>query len=91
MASWTTSACFFLNFYLLYPTLIFPFDITQVKTHLPLNMCWAIGMYKLKSKTLQKNSVHLGGKEACTGLAYVCLKRAKRIVQLTVESIYKFW
>ena len=36
---------------------------------------------------LDKAVVDLGPKEACTGLTFVCLSRAKRLVDLMVEPM----
>ena len=38
-------------------------------------------------QTLDKAVIDLGPKEACTGLTFVCLSRAKRLVDLMVESM----
>ncbi|CAM9499899.1 unnamed protein product, partial [Ectocarpus sp. 12 AP-2014] len=55
---------------------------TQVRTHLPLRLCWAITMHKSQGQTLAKAVIDLGPKEACTGLTFVCLSTAKRLVDL---------
>ena len=49
--------------------------------HLQLGLCWAITM---QGQTLDKAVKDLGPKEACTGLTFVCLSRAKRLVDLIV-------
>ena len=36
---------------------------------------------------LDKAVIDLGPKEACTGLTFVCLSRAKRLVDLVVETM----
>ena len=71
---------------------IFPVDTwqdggTPVRTQLPLRLCWAITMHKSQDQTLDKAVIDLGPKEACTGLTFVCLSRAKRLVDLMVEPI----
>ena len=60
---------------------------TQVRTQLPLRLCWAITMHKSQVQTLDKAVIDLGPKEACTGLTFVCLSRAKRLVDLMVEPM----
>ena len=48
--------------------------------HLQLRLCWAITVHKSHGQTLDKVVIDLGPKEACTGLTFVCLSRAKRLV-----------
>ena len=55
--------------------------------HLQLRLCWAITMHKSHVQTLDKVVIDLGPKEACTGLTFVCLSRAKRLVDLIVEPM----
>ena len=61
---------------------------TQVRTQLPRRLCWAITMHKSQGQTLDKAVKDLGPKEACTGLTFVCLSRAKRLVDLMVCLLY---
>ena len=42
-------------------------------------------MHKSHVQTLDKAVIDLGPTEACTGLTFVCLSRAKRLVDLIVE------
>ena len=44
-------------------------------------------MHKSQGQTLNKAVIDLGAKEACTGLTFVCLSRAKRISDLIVEPM----
>ena len=53
--------------------------------HLQLGLCWAIAMHKSHGQTLDKVVIDLGPKEACPGLTFVFLSRAKRLVDLIVE------
>ena len=55
--------------------------------HLQLGLCWAITMHKSQGQTLDKAVIDLGPKEACTGLTFVCLSRAKKLVDLIVEPV----
>ena len=55
--------------------------------HLQLGLCWAIIMHKSHGQTLDKVVIDLGPKEACTGLTFVCLSRAKRLVDFMVEPM----
>ena len=52
--------------------------------HLQPGLCWAITMHKSQGQTLDKADIDLHPKEACTGLSFVCLSRAKRLVDLIV-------
>ena len=44
-------------------------------------------MHKSQGQTLEKAVIELGPKEACTGLTFVCLSRAKRLADLMVEPM----
>ena len=59
----------------------------QTRTQLPLKLCWAMTMHKSQGQTLQMAVIDLGVKEACTGLTFVCLSRAKNIRDLIVEPM----
>ena len=54
---------------------------------LQLGLCWATTMHKSHGQTLDKVVIDLGSKEACTGITFVCLSRAKRLVDLMVEPM----
>ena len=72
---------------------IVPVDATwmdgtnMLRTQMPLKLSWAITMHKSQGQTLNKAVIDLGAKEACTGLTFVCLSRAKRISDLIVEPM----
>ena len=55
--------------------------------HLQLGLCWAITMHKSHGQTLDKVDIDLGPNEASTGLTFVCLSRAKTLVDLMVEPM----
>ena len=59
---------------------------TMTKAQLSLKLCWALTMHK-SQQTLPMPVIDLGKREACTGLTFVCLSRAKRIVDLIVEPM----
>ena len=44
-------------------------------------------MHKTQGQTFDKAVIDLGPKEAWTGLTFVCLSRAKRLVDLIVEPM----
>ena len=44
-------------------------------------------MHKSQGQTSDKAAIDLGPKEACTGLTFVCLSRAKRLGDLIVEPM----
>ena len=55
--------------------------------HLQLRLFCAITMHRSQDQTLDKAVIDLVPKEACTGLTFVCLSRAKRLVDLMVEPV----
>ena len=55
--------------------------------HLQMGLCLAITMHTSQGQTLDKAVIDLGPKEACTGLTFICLSRAKRLVDLIVEPM----
>ena len=44
-------------------------------------------MHKSQGQTLDNAVIDFGPKEACTGLTFVCLSMAKRLVDLMVEPM----
>ena len=69
---------------------MFPFFCNTPSTcnhHLQLQPCWAITMHKSQGQILDKAVIDLGPNEAYTGLTFVCLSRAKRLVDLMVEPM----
>ncbi|CAN0330110.1 unnamed protein product, partial [Scytosiphon promiscuus] len=60
---------------------------TMTRAQLPLKLWWASTMHKSQGQTLSMAVIDLGKIEACTGLTFVCLSRAKRIVDLIVEPM----
>ena len=52
-----------------------------------LKLCWALTMHKLQGQALDKAVIDLGKREACTGLTFVCLSRAKRIDDVLVTAM----
>ena len=55
--------------------------------HLQLRLCWAITMHKSQGQALDKAVIDFGPKDACTGLTFVCLSTAKRLVDLMLEPM----
>ncbi|CAN0403944.1 unnamed protein product, partial [Ascophyllum nodosum] len=53
----------------------------------PLALCWAITMHKSQGQTMDKAVVDLGKSESTAGLTFVCLSRAKRLVDLLIEPM----
>ena len=53
----------------------------------PLALCWAITMHKSQGQTIYKAVFDLGKSEATAGLTFVCVSRAKRLVDLLVEPM----
>ena len=59
----------------------------MTRTQLPLKLCWALEMHKSQGQTLGKAVIGFGKIEACTGLTFVCLSRAKRIDDVLVTAM----
>ena len=60
---------------------------TMTRTQLPLKLCWALTIHKSQGQTLDKAVIDLDKREACTGLTFVCLSRAKQIDDLLVTAM----
>ena len=71
----------------MYVPFFFDNTLPTCNHHLQLGLCWAITMHKSQGQTLDKAVIDLGPKEACTGLTFVCLSAAKRLVDLMVEPM----
>ena len=57
------------------------------QVQVPLALCWAITMHKSQGQTMDKAVVDLGKSESTAGLTFVCLSRAKRLVDLLIEPM----
>ena len=64
-----------------------PPNVSPGLARVPLALCWTITMYKSQGKTVDKAVIDLGKSEATAGLTFVCLSRAKRLVELLVEPM----
>ena len=59
----------------------------ETRQQVPLALCWAIIMHKSQGQTMDKAVVDLGKSESTAGLTFVCLSRAKRLVDLLIEPM----
>ena len=59
----------------------------ETRHQVPLALCWAITMHKSQGQTMDKAVVDLGKSESTAGLTFVCLSRAKRLVDLLIEPM----
>ena len=59
----------------------------ETRQQVPLALCWAITMHKSQGQTMHKAVVDLGKSESTAGLTFVCLSRAKRLVDLLIEPM----
>ena len=59
----------------------------EKRQQVPLALCWAITMHKSQEQTTDKAVVDLGKSESTAGLTFVCLSRAKRLVDLLIEPM----
>ena len=56
----------------------------ETRQQVPLALCWAITMHKSQGRAMDKAVVDLGKSESTAGLTFVCLSRAKRLVDLLI-------
>ena len=61
--------------------------IYEIRRQVPLALCWSITMHKSQGQTMDKAFVDLGKSESTAGLTFVCLSRAKRLVDLLIEPM----
>ena len=59
----------------------------MIRTQLPLKLCWALTIHKSQGQILAKTVIDFGKREACTGLTFVRLSRAKRIDDVLVTAM----
>ena len=57
----------------------------ETRQQVPLALCWAITMHKSQGQTMDKAVVDLGKSESTSGLTFVCLSRAKSLVDLLID------
>ena len=62
-------------------------NMQKSREQLPLALCWAITMHKSQCQTVDKTVIDLEKSEVTAGLIFVCLSRAKRLLDLLVESM----
>ena len=59
----------------------------EIRRQVPLALCWSITMHKSHGQTMDKAVVDLGKSESTAALTFVCLSRAKRLVDLLIEPM----
>ena len=59
----------------------------EIRHQVPLARCWSITIHMSQGKTMDKAVVDLGKSESTAGLTFVCLRRAKRLVDLLIEPM----
>ena len=59
----------------------------ESREQLPLALRWAIAMHNSQGWAIEKAVIDLGKYEATAKLTFVCLSRAKRLVDLLVEPV----
>ena len=59
----------------------------ETRQQVPLVLCWAATMHKSQGQTMDKAVVDLGKPESTAELTFVCLSRAKRVVDLLIEPM----
>ena len=57
----------------------------ETRQQVPLALCWSIAMHKSGGHTMDKAVVDLGKSESTARLTFVCLSRAKRLVDLLIK------
>ena len=61
-------------------------NVSPGLARVPLAMGWAITMHKSQVQTVDKAVIDLGKSEVTARLTFVCLSRAKRLVDLPVGA-----
>ena len=56
------------------------------RTQLPLNLAWALTLYKVQGQTIKKMWWHPGVREWSTGAYYVAISRVKRLRDLLIDA-----
>ena len=59
----------------------------ESREQLPLALCWATTMHKNQGQTVGKAVTDLRKSEATAGLTFVCLSRAKQLLDLLMEPM----
>ena len=59
----------------------------ETRQQVPLALCWSITMHKSQGQAMDKAVVDLRKSESTAGLTFVCLSRAKRLVDLLIEPM----
>ena len=63
-------------------------DTSQDSRQLSVALCWSISMYNIQGHTIDKAAIDLDKSEATARLTlFVCLSRAKRLVDLLIEPM----
>ena len=59
----------------------------ETRHQVPLALCWSIKVHKSQGQTMDKAVVDLEKSESTARLTFVCLSRAKRLVDLLIEPM----